>query len=396
MMKVHPHLSMSLELLDRYDGSLPFHLYLKKYFQQNRRCGSRDRKQIKRLCFAWFRCGRLLVGMGSMERMRWSLYLVTDQRDPFYDSINGDRDGVDPELDPEDSPGVRLARVFQLTGKRPEDAFPLWSEVSDLVDYSAIVNTLFVQPRVWLRVRSEHRADVGDALREAGIPFEWNTETPNALSVSAESPLDKLQFAEKGWAEVQDLSSQRTLSYMHVRDNEHWYDACAASGGKALLLLDAFPDVRLTVSDNRPSILVNLRERFRRNGLKLPQSFLCDLLSGDPQFPPGQFPDAIIADVPCSGSGTWSRTPERLTYFSKDELDHHVETQKSITQRLTRLLKAGGRLVYITCSVYACENEDRVNALCNSEGMELLSMGYLQGSSEGADTLFCAELVKKG
>jgi len=395
-MSVHPHLSMSIELLDRYDGSLPFHLYLKKYFQQNRRCGSRDRKQIRRLCFAWLRCGRLLDGMGSMERMRWSLYLVTDQRDPFYNRITGERDDVDQELKPEDPPGVKLARVFQQTGKRIEDAFPLCSEVSGLVDYGALVNSLLVQPRVWLRVRAMHRIDVEDALRKAGISYEWNAETPNALSVSPESPIDSLQFAEKGWAEIQDLSSQRTLSYMPIRDDEHWYDACSASGGKALLLLDAFPDVRLTVSDNRASILVNLQERFRRNGLPPPRSFLCDLVNEDPQFPRGQFPDAIIADVPCSGSGTWSRTPERLTFFSERELNHHVDTQKSITQRLARLLKVGGRLVYITCSVYTCENEDRVNALCNSEGMELLSMGYLQGSSEGADTLFCAELVKKG
>lgn len=393
MNPVHPHLAMAIELLGRYDGSLPFHLFLKKYFQQNRRCGSRDRRQIRALCYAWYRCSGLLCGLDLVERMKWSLYMVSTQRDDFYDRIMGNASDVQASLNPEEPVGAKLNRVLQLTGKKPEDAFPLWSEVSPHLDRSAFLQCLYIQPRVWLRVRASHRADVETALRDAGIPFEWNPVTANALSVPPETALEKLQLTEKGWAEIQDLSSQRTVSYMHARNMEYWYDACAASGGKSLLLKDAFPDIELTVSDNRESILRNLEVRFRRNGIPAPRMFVCDLIREAPSFT-GRHPDAIIADVPCSGSGTWSRTPERLAYFNREELDLHLESQRAITQRLARMLKPGGRLVYITCSVYACENESRVNALCMDEGMNLLSMGYLQGATDGADTMFCAELAR--
>jgi 16S rRNA (cytosine967-C5)-methyltransferase len=386
---------MALELLGRYDGSLPFHLFLKKYFQQNRRCGSRDRRQIRALCFAWFRCSGLLNAMEPVERMKWSLYLVTEQRDVFFDRITGDENGSGEDLNPEEPLSVKLRRVCDHTGKTLEDAFPLCSEVSRQVDARSFLTGLFIQPKVWLRVRARYRNQVESALKDSEIPFMWNPHNPNALSIPPETVLEPLQIIENGWAEVQDLSSQRTISYMHAREREHWYDACAASGGKSLLLKDACPDTVLTVSDSRETVLRNLEERFRRNGLPAPRMFVCDLLREDPNFEEGNLPEAIIADVPCSGSGTWSRTPERLAFFNREELNRQVELQRSISTRLVQILQPGGKLVYITCSVYACENERQVEELCKTENMRLLTSGYLQGSSERADTLFCAELVKR-
>jgi 16S rRNA (cytosine967-C5)-methyltransferase len=102
--------------------------------------------------------------------------------------------------------------------------------------------------------------------------------------------------------------------------------------------------------------------------------------------------DGIIADVPCSGSGTWARTPERLRFFTSHELDAYVALQESITNNLIPSLRIGGVLVYITCSVFEVENGGRVSKLQAGGQLELVEEHLLQGSGHGADTLYCALL----
>jgi len=105
--------------------------------------------------------------------------------------------------------------------------------------------------------------------------------------------------------------------------------------------------------------------------------------------------DGIIADVPCSGSGTWGRTPEQMRFFSRGKLQEYVTKQRAILSNVIKLLKPGGTLVYITCSVYRDENEDQVGYLTTSPGMELLHSGLTEGYETGADTLFSAVLTRR-
>ena len=104
----------------------------------------------------------------------------------------------------------------------------------------------------------------------------------------------------------------------------------------------------------------------------------------------GKLFDGIIADVPCSGSGTWSRTPEMLTFFDEQELVKYTDRQKEIVTNVMPYLKPGGYLIYITCSVFKVENEDIVAHLSKLPQLELVKTALINGIANRSDSMFYA------
>jgi 16S rRNA (cytosine967-C5)-methyltransferase len=104
--------------------------------------------------------------------------------------------------------------------------------------------------------------------------------------------------------------------------------------------------------------------------------------------------DGIICDVPCTGSGTWARTPENCYFFDPATVSMYAARQKAILSNAVSYLKEDGRIIYITCSVFRAENEDVVENVADSCGMQVISYGLINGASIGADALFAAELRK--
>src|SRR5690606_2600067 len=107
----------------------------------------------------------------------------------------------------------------------------------------------------------------------------------------------------------------------------------------------------------------------------------------------GELFDGIIVDAPCSGSGTWGRTPEMLTNFDQNKLAHYSTLQKEIVVNAIQYLKPDKPLIYITCSVYEQENEEVVRYL-EQEGMKLEKKEYFKGYENRGDTLFAARLIR--
>ncbi|HWH64163.1 MAG TPA: hypothetical protein VNS50_12850, partial [Ginsengibacter sp.] len=148
----------------------------------------------------------------------------------------------------------------------------------------------------------------------------------------------------------------------------------------------------LTVTDRRKNILENLKSRFGNAGIKKYKLMIADLekptVAIDESF------DIIIADVPCTGSGTWTRTPEQLHFFKQNEIEKYVSLQRKIIENALPQLKNNGRLLYITCSVFKNENEENVIFFREKYELDLLKKEYLKGYEMQADTLFVA-LFKK-
>src|SRR5690606_6249491 len=113
----------------------------------------------------------------------------------------------------------------------------------------------------------------------------------------------------------------------------------------------------------RRSILRNLDERFDAAGVKSYRQKVIDLSNdtatvlGDEQF------DGIILDAPCTGSGTWGRTPEMLSAFDSQAIGRFAALQRKLAAQAVKHLKPGKPLIYITCSVFAEENEGVVSYL---------------------------------
>jgi hypothetical protein len=164
----------------------------------------------------------------------------------------------------------------------------------------------------------------------------------------------------------------------------------------ALILSEHYPKAKLLVSDVRPSILKNLEERFKLHRRNLPQMMEIDLTQLPEDIDPLQDQKAnlIVCDVPCSGSGTWGRTPEQAYFFDPETLKAFSEKQKAITLRAADFLADDGTIIYITCSVFSAENEENVKSICKTGNFAVLEQQIINGFENQADCLFVAVLKR--
>ncbi len=273
--------------------------------------------------------------------------------------------------------------------------FPFGEELSDEIDEEKFIASFFVQPDLFLRIRPGKKEKIVKALTDAGVAFTLPNE--DCIQLNNGTKVEQLLEIDKD-AVVQDFNSQRIAEFfqlplanckLHIKT----WDCCAASGGKSILLYDKSPQIQLTVSDVRESILANLKKRFATAGIKNYKSFIADLSKKefkDSFLRKGEGFDFIVCDAPCSGSGTWSRTPDQLVFFKKEKIDYYANLQKKIVLNAAKSLKKGGYFLYITCSVFRKENEDVVSFIQSNTTLQLQSMQYFKGYEKKADTLFAA------
>lgn len=279
---------------------------------------------------------------------------------------------------------------------QPADLFPWVAELSEEIDPKDFVSSFLVQPDLFLRVRPGKFAAVQDKLKKANIVF--HKQGDNCLALLNASKIDEVLELNKDVA-VQDYSSQRVGEFLNNIESQtsnpklSVWDCCAASGGKSIMLYDINNRIDLTVSDIRESILANLRKRFSEAGIKNYKSFVADLSRPIPAIPNSPF-GLIVADVPCSGSGTWGRTPEQLFYFNEKKINEYAALQQRIVANVLPHLKRGGYFLYITCSVFKKENEEMVSSLQENFQLEVTRMEILKGYDKKADTMFAALLRK--
>lgn len=375
-------------MISGYDGSLPFAHFAKAFFAAAKKYGSTDRRQISSLCYHYFRAAKALGNMPEQEKWIAASFLCETKQNKLLDDLK-------PEWNAFIASPVKEKIQLMDDVFQEENLFPFAQHLSHAIDPAAFALSFLTQPDLFLRVRPGNKKDVRDKLFENTIPFKEINDRclslPNGSKIEAVIELDKEVV-------VQDYSSQRTGEIVnkyvltHLPKVNCW-DCCAASGGKSLMLHDLLPDASLTVSDVRPSILHNLRQRFQQAGIHNYQSFVADVSKPPIQFPGKKIFNVIIADVPCTGSGTWARTPEQSYFFKEEQIVIYARRQKLIVTNVLPYLQAGGLLVYITCSVFAAENEEVVTQL-QTAGLQLLHSQYLQGYEMKADTLFIAVLQK--
>ena len=281
-----------------------------------------------------------------------------------------------------------------------ENVFPWKEELSEDLDHGKYSESFFIQPDLFLRLRPGHEETVKQKLSAEKINF--NELSSTCIALPAASKIDKLIELDKE-AVVQDYNSQRVGEFFPVRRGRVW-DCCAASGGKSILLYDTDPNIDLTASDLRESILANLKKRFEKAGIKKYRSFVADLTvnprlieetgqerpTSSIQYPASGNFDLIICDAPCTGSGSWSRTPEQLYFFEDNKIDQYSVLQKQIVSNVIPHLGRGGFFIYITCSVFKKENEEIVDYIKSKLHLDLIKMELLKGWDKKADSMFVA------
>ena len=278
------------------------------------------------------------------------------------------------------------------------NVFPWKDELSEGIDHEEFCKSFFVQPDLFIRVRPLKRKLVTEKLQHAKIGFTTISET--CLSLPNSTKIDEIIELDNE-AVIQDYNSQQTGRFLSSalappgNDKPVVWDCCAGSGGKSIMTHDINPNIDLIVSDVRDSILANLKKRFEKAGIKKYKSSIADLTH---HSPPDSYRvtthnyNLIIADVPCTGSGTWSRTPEQLYFFEENEIEKYSSIQKKIVSNVIPALQTGGSLIYITCSVFKKENEEVVAFIRENFHLQLLQMEVLKGYDRKADSMFVAVL----
>lgn len=382
MSRFHIYREEALRLIHNYHCGEPFSTYIKKELALDRRKGSRDRKIITDICYRFFRIGHLLPDITLEDRLDQALFLTgADERLIYREEWEGLYDAtINEKLN---LLGVDLS-VSSL--------FPFGSLLSEGINLPLFQKSFFNQPRVFIRIRPGFEKFVLDRLRSEEIQYSMLDD--HCLSVS---PTIKLEtyFNLNKEVVVQDASSQKVvpciLSVLKETDPISTWDCCAASGGKSIHLHDLFSNLKLTVTDKRESVLCNLKKRFALAGIKNYVSKVADLskpYKSDHQY------DLILADVPCSGSGTWFRTPEQLICFKEADLLKFQNLQRQIITNTINSLKTGGYFLYSTCSAFRSENEEQVWWIENKFQMNCIQSELLNGLEQGADIMFLALFQK--
>ncbi|HLF21429.1 MAG TPA: RsmB/NOP family class I SAM-dependent RNA methyltransferase [Aestuariivirga sp.] len=162
----------------------------------------------------------------------------------------------------------------------------------------------------------------------------------------------------KGWYEVQDAASQVAALMSGAKPGEIVADICAGAGGKTLALAAMMKNEgRLCAHDSDRHRLRPIFERLRRAGAENVEVIAAE--EGDKLTKAGGF-DCVLIDAPCSGSGSWRRKPDAKWRLTAKQLTQRIKDQQQVLERAEKLVKPGGRLVYITCSVLPEENGDQV------------------------------------
>jgi 16S rRNA (cytosine967-C5)-methyltransferase len=385
-MKAINQLKTFQRIIGEYPAETPLGKFLPGFYRQNKQMGSSDRRVANRLVYNYFRLGKALWNTAIEERLMVAEFLCNTQTNSFIQHFKPDWAacigfGIDEkiELVKKTYPDFKL-----------EDVFPWTDHISTVIDKQAFLKSFFVQPDLFIHVHNGYDHLVKAELNKANITFK--DEGNGCISLPNGTRLETI-FPTQHWFEVQDYSSQQTANYFKPEQWDAWWDACAASGGKSLLLHELEPNIKLVVSDIRESILANLDERFRSAGLMKYQKKQLDLTQNVDQELHSYAFDGIILDAPCSGAGTWGRTPEMISQFEPQKTAFFQRLQKTIASNVTKYLKPGKPLIYITCSAFKAENEDVVDHLVNECGLKLEEVKVLTGYENKADTMFVARLM---
>ncbi len=188
----------------------------------------------------------------------------------------------------------------------------------------------------------------------------WGLRFPPPPPEGRHPNVEAMPAHGKGWFEVQDEGSQIAAFLAEARPGQQVLDLCAGAGGKTLALAAAMENRgQIYAYDTDPQRLRPIFERLKRAGVRN-----CQVLPpGDTEklktLPPL---DLVFVDAPCSGSGSWRRRPDAKWRLTPASLAKRCDTQRQLLNQAAALLRPGGRLIYVTCSLLPEENGDQAQA----------------------------------
>jgi 16S rRNA (cytosine967-C5)-methyltransferase len=376
-------IAASISLLDPILAGDNAERVLTTWGRSNRFAGSGDRAALRDLVYDALRCRRSYAALGGGDTGRGLMLgaLRAAGTDPatFFTGV-GHAPAVLAQADGGEAPNADQA-LDMPDWLLPELARALGP------DLGAVAAAMRLRAPVFLRMNVA-RTDLAGAiaaLATEGITAQAHPLADTALEVTAGAR--KIQTGQaylSGLVELQDAASQAVVAALPLTDGMCVLDHCAGGGGKTLAMA-ARAKLRLHAHDANPSRMRDLPDRATRAGARV-------ALTAAPEATAPY--DLILADVPCSGSGSWRRDPQGKWTLTPDRLTQIGSLQDSILDRIAPMVAPRGVLAYATCSMLALENEDRIAGFLGRHQGWHLDHSLRFSPLSGGDGFFLALLTR--
>jgi 16S rRNA (cytosine967-C5)-methyltransferase len=345
-------LAAAIEVLDRILAGAPAERALTNWARASRYAGSGDRAAVRDLVFDALRCRRSFAALGGAETGRG--LILGGLRAAGIDPAAAFRGGAHAPAPLAPGEGADPGPLPDLVALDCPDwlAPALGASLGDR--FAPVMRLLRQRAPVFLRanLRRTTREAARAALAGEGIAARAHPLAATALEVTGyDRRIASGPAYLSGLVEFQDAASQAVVEALPLADGQRVVDFCAGGGGKALAMA-ALADLALTVHDADPRRMRDLPARAERAGVRLQFAETARLAR--------QSFDLVLADAPCSGSGSWRRAPEAKWALTAARLAALVATQAAILAEAAALVTPQGTLAYATCSLLDDENDGQV------------------------------------
>ncbi|SLN11875.1 Ribosomal RNA small subunit methyltransferase B [Roseovarius litorisediminis] len=344
----------SIDLLDDILAGSAVEKALTGWARRSRFAGSKDRAAVRDHVFQALRCRRSYACLGGSETGRGIMIGALRAAGTDLGSVFTGEGYAPAPLTPDETGTVQAPLNGGQSLDLPDWLLPLFN-VS--LGGNAEQTALALRERAPVMLRANLRKTAVDQvlskLAEDGIVAEPDPIAKTALRVvEGERRIASSSAYLDGFVELQDGSSQAAVETLTIPAGARILDYCAGGGGKVLAMA-GLHEARWFAHDALPQRMKDLPERATRAGVSVTLLETADLEAQD-SF------DLVLCDVPCSGSGTWRRSPDAKWRFTPDRLKELQNLQSDILHKAAGLVASGGVLAYSTCSVLIEENEGQI------------------------------------
>ena len=369
-------------LTNKIDNNYIIENNLKNWMRKNKYAGSKDKKEISSNIYGIFKRYYILSFIQKKYQLldNYSLEITIiyyifhickkDELISYFDDgpyaikLNDKINDFILKIN-----NFEISEDDYIKNSLPEWLFKKINE-SYSINSRKVCESMFDEAHFDIRVKKGvSRKNVINKLKDYNIQSDITPISPIGIRVSKRTAIGHLKEFKKGLFEVQDEGSQLVSLLSGVKENETVIDLCAGAGGKSLALSDLVQNIKIIATD----IDVNRLERIKKRAirLKVKEKIIIEKDYNRIELKA----DRIICDVPCSGSGAWRRRPEEKLNLNKNKFQDLLHIQQNILRYGAGLVKIGGEIAYITCSILDNENKDQINLfLKNNSNFEIVDL----------------------
>lgn len=370
---------------------------LEREISKNKQWGARDRKLIRQATYDILRWKNQYEHLGATSENFWSYLKIWTQKENVT-------------LPPWEEFTSLEVRSFPINSKELTNNNALRNAIPQWLDDKGKQQL----PEIWEKECTALNAPAGVVLRTNRIltspkklqqllQNNYNVEATtlpfhqDALVLSNQYNLKNNPLYKKGYFEFQDANSQSIAPFCQLEPNMQVLDACAGAGGKTLHMAALMRNKgNLIAGDIHQGKLTELKKRIKRARVKNVQAVLME--ENNDSSSKTQWADRVLIDAPCSGVGTFKRNPELKWNLTETHFLQLLQTQRALLLKHSAAVQAGGKLIYVTCSILPEENRDQVDWFLKQpqgKDFELETEQALFAHQTGFDGFYAARLSRK-